>query len=155
MRNRFEAGVTQEAIEIVSRDMRDDDRNEIWASDHFNPFEAITQGVERSTMLWTVIIEDKPAAVGGVAPLPTDVHPNGGVCWMLGTDRIRLAPEWFLLESKIILGAMLIKYGFLTNFVDERNVVCLNWLRWLGFKVLPPAPYGAEQLLFRQVIREV
>ena len=131
--------------------MRKADQEEIWAADRFKPFEALAMGRARSDLLWTVIIDDLPAAIGGVVPL----GPKHGVCWMLGTDRIKLAPEWFLVESKRILGEMLVRYSHLTNFVDERNVVCLNWLRWLGFKVLPSVSYGVDKIPFCQVIREV
>ncbi len=74
---------------------------------------------------------------------------------MLGTDAIKTVPYWFLDESKVTLYAMLMKYQYLTNFVDSRNEVCLRWLRWLGFTIADEAPYGAEQKMFRQVTREV
>lgn len=155
MRNRLEAGATEYAILAVAEDMRQTDRNEIWAADHLEPLACLRESVKRSDLLWTVIINDVPAAIGGVSPLPESLRSRAGVCWMLGTDAIKTVPDWFLFQTQVILGAMLMKYDYLSNFVDARNEVCLRWLKWLGFKIMPAAPYGAEQLMFHQVIREV
>lgn len=151
----FTPGATEDDIKYVAEHMRDTDKAEIWASDNLTPVDALTRGAKESDLLWTVNIDGLPAAIGGVVPLPTDVRPKGGICWMLATDKLKTEPYWFLDESKVVLFAMLMRYDYLTNFVDSRNVICLRWLGWLGFTIKDEAPYGAEQRMFKQVIREV
>ena len=154
MKNKITNTVSRQTIQHLADNMREADVQEVWASDRHTPMEALEQGVLLSDMVWVAIVEGIPAAIGGVVPLPTDFHPRAGVCWMLATDRLKLQPYWFLEESKQTLKDMLSEYDYLSNFVDARNVVSLSWLQWLGFKAMPEAPYGAEQRMFVQVIKE-
>jgi hypothetical protein len=39
-------------------------------------------------------------------------------------------------------------YGPLENWVDARNRLAIRWLRWCGFEIEAPAPYGPHELPF-------
>jgi len=42
------------------------------------------------------------------------------------------------------------KFSLLYNYVDARNVKSIKWLRWLGFQLDEPAPYGVRGLPFHR-----
>jgi len=41
-------------------------------------------------------------------------------------------------------------YSHLENWVDARNTKAINWLRWLGFTVHDPVPFGVAGLPFHR-----
>lgn len=132
--------------------LRAADVEEMWAANRLEPATGVLSSVEMSDLKWCVRIGSTPAALCGVAPLG-DVQ-WWGVPWLLATPAIKLAPVSFFRESRRTLTSCLEKYRHLINFVDARNVLSLQWLRWLGFEIRPAEPYGPDQLPFHRVIKE-
>lgn len=59
-----------------------------------------------------------------------------GAPWLLGTNAIETHAVAFLRYSVEFRGQLLSRYQILRNYVDERNVVAVRWLQWVGFTLL-------------------
>lgn len=152
MKNEFAPGILEGAAGYVIEHLRPRDTNEVWALSHQTPREAVETSIKLSTMLWTVVIDDRFAAVCGCAP--HEANPGLGIPWLLGTEDLHRGRVFFYRESEPVIHAMLMRYPKLVNFVDARNRHSLRWLQWLKFKIHPPVAIGIEQMLFHRVERE-
>ena len=127
--------------EYIATRMRHSDIQEIWASNHVEPLEALRKGMEHSIYCRT-IENGPPIAMFGICP--KDILGNSATLWMLGTDALNKIKIKFLRHNKEIINAMLDYYSYLDNYVDVRNQKSIEWLRFLGAKFDEPAPYGVE-----------
>ncbi|MFZ5692456.1 MAG: hypothetical protein ACOY5F_14500 [Pseudomonadota bacterium] len=116
--------------------MRQADRDEIAAGSGKSPREALAFSLRKSAQAWTAIIDGRPEVMFGVADL--NILAGVGAPWLLGTDAIDLHFRQFLRRSVSWRDQLLGRYPVLRNFVDDRNVVSIRWLRWLGFKFSDP-----------------
>lgn len=135
-------------VALVAPRVRQADRDELWASSHETPFDALATGVQISTSAWTGFVGDEPVCMFGVAP--ASLLGAVGVPWMIGTDAVERHQMAFLRRCRPCVDRMRSLYDVLVNYVDDRNVVAQRWLRWLGFHVGPAAPHGVEGLPFRR-----
>ena len=71
-----------------------------------------------------------------------------GVPWLLATDELESCARPFLRRSRKAVKEMMNGYSVLRNYVDARNTVAIRWLGWIGFKILPAEPFGADGLPF-------
>ena len=76
---------------------------------------------------------------------------ENGIIWMLCTPAIHEYPLTFAREAKRFVDSR--KEPLLWNILDERNVVHLKLLRFLGFKFLRKIIYGPNQLSFIEFCR--
>lgn len=77
--------------------------------------------------------------------------------WMLATP-LPFTPRWsrvFLKSSAdVVENDWQARFPLLTNFVDERNVTHIRWLRWLGFAFIARHPtYGVAGIPFLEFVR--
>lgn len=121
-------------LETIARDMRPGDLAELDALGHA-PLHALSTSVGVSK--WARVLRDTntgtPLCVFGLAQSPT--HESVGLPWMLGTIHIKKHQRSFLAHSRRVVAGMQDEYPNLTNMVDARNVVAMNWLRYLGFSI--------------------
>lgn len=128
--------------------LRDSDIEEIWAAGMLLPEQALRSGVACSTHCWTGTVDGEPACMFGV--VPASMMSGIGVPWMLGTDLVEEHATAFLRRNKRYVKHMLTAYNHLVNYVDDRNVKAIAWLKWLGFTMSEPQPFGALGLPFRR-----
>lgn len=128
--------------------MRQADIDECWAAARHTPEQALLDGLRYSTACWAGIVDGEVVCMFGVAPL--SLLGAVGIPWMLGTDAIERHQFAFLRRSRAYLPTMMALYGTLANYVDERNVVAQRWLRWMGFALREPEPFGPDRMLFRR-----
>ena len=134
-----------EHVAPIAADMRQADRDEIWAARHLTPETALRESLAVSVCCWTMLADGEPAAMFGVSgPLLGGV----GCPWLLGTALLNRHWLRFLRESRDYVGEMLALYPELRNCVDARHVVAIRWLKWLGFTFEPPRKMGVERLDF-------
>jgi len=134
-------------IKVIAQDMRQSDKDEIYASHHKEPLDALREGFNESILCFTVEHNNKPCIMFGVVPF--NFLDNRGRIWMLATSEFRNCHRKFLKYGKIFLNYMLEHYSELSNFIDVRNELSIRWLSWLGAEMGEAVPYGAEKLLFR------
>lgn len=131
----------------VAEHMREDDRREVWASSRMTPWESTTDCLRVSTSAWCGLSEGMPVCIFGVAPV--NLIAGVGSPWMLGTDELADKPISALRHCRPYVGRMLRVYSRLENYVDDRNEKSKEWLRWLGFTLEEPRPYGHAGVMFR------
>jgi hypothetical protein len=113
--------------------MRQQDKDEVWASGGFTPLEALAFSVEvtNEDMRWTALADGVPFCMWGASEHIQD--PTLGVVWLLGSDHIYQIKRRFILESRKYVSMMHDRFDTLANYVDARNTVSMRWLETLGF----------------------
>lgn len=135
---------TEEDINYVADNAREADVLELWASDLATPLHCILQGTMAEGEAWAGLIDGKTVCIFGVVD-----RANGiGVPWMVGTPDIEAAAITFARGSYAVTRAMFKRWSYLTNWVDARNCHAIRWLRFLGFTIHEPEPYGKLGMLF-------
>jgi hypothetical protein len=137
----------------VAEHMRVADRDEVWAVGKLGPHVSTRVSVRASSAPVAALWDGVPVAVFGVVPVNT--IDGVGAPWLLGTDLLdKLAREW-MTDAPQWIALLADGYSLLRNYVDARNVRSKVWLRRMGFKLLPPEPYGVAGLAFHQFERRV
>lgn len=96
--------------------------------------EGLKFAFENSKPCMTIVHKGKPVGIFGV--VPTSVEGLGGI-WLVGTPEMT-APEnrmRFLRESKKWVDRFHEQYPTLGNYIDSRNTVHVEWVKWLGFQI--------------------
>ena len=137
----------------ILSDLRDADRAEIKAFTGC-PAEFICPSVfQVSDRVWTLVARNGDL-VGMVGTHSVVGAPDFGCVWMFASNKITKHRMEFLRASKGALSEIHKLYPALTNYVDARNTLHINWLRWLGFTFLRRIEkYGAESLPFYEFVR--
>ena len=103
--------------------------------------------LENSEYSFTARFDGELAVVWGLAPYEVDGGLGAmrkGIVWALTTDAVRRHPMTFFRHGKPAVELLLEVCGELVQWVDARHAAALRWVRHLGFKVAPPAPYKAS-----------
>jgi hypothetical protein len=144
------AGV-DDALRVAAH-CRDADRAEFLAASGRTPEEVVRDGLADSVMAFTGWAGEDPVCVFGVATW--SLVAGVGIPWMVGTDQLPRHSRALLRTSRPAVELMHARFPELVNYVDARNVAAIRWLRWLGFKVEPAAPYGVAGLPFHRFSRD-
>lgn len=137
-----------EDIPHIAPYVRPDDVRELWAIACLTAEDALVRSFGISDVSWTGLIDGKPVCMLGATV--GSLLSNIGRPWMIGTEMLDRHQMAFLRRCRPKVQEMLSQYGRLENYVDERNVRAVNWLRWLGFTIEAPEPYGAFRLPFHR-----
>lgn len=132
----------------VAADMRSEDKDECLASAGLCPIQSLMWSVDASTYLRSFTVDGSAIAMLGVGA--ANLFAPKGRPWLLGTPGIRDHQTWFLKETRSQVSEMLKRHPFLENWVDARNLTSVRWLKWLGFSISEPEPYGVAQLPFHK-----
>lgn len=127
-------------LEYLGPRLREADRHEIRASTGLEPSRSLALAFDLSDIAYTGTADDEPGCMFGVMCL--EPFSRAGVPWLLGTELVERHALGFLRGSKEIVAAMRQEYTSLENHVDARNTLSIAWLRWLGFAIHDPAPFG-------------
>lgn len=140
---------TKEDCKYVAENIRLDDKNEIHASSGELPINALLKGLKYSELPIAIYHKNKCVAIFGVVN-----WGNSGCIWLLGTDDIKLLKITFLRHCRTVLSFLNKRHKVIHNFVDARNTVHINWLRWLGFNFInKQEKYGHEERPFYEFVR--
>lgn len=132
--------------EAMAPHLRQADCDELWAASRSRPLESLRNAVKASHRARAWRVEGEVVCLFGVAP--TSRLTGTGTVWLLGTPAVEAHQVAFLRASRPTLGEVIRGYRHLYNYVDARNTTAIRWLRWLGFTIHDPAPYGALGLPF-------
>lgn len=144
---------TMEMVETIARDMRQADKDEVWASNHHGPYESLIKGWAVSDYASVALSDDgEPLAMLGL--VKRDLLTGSGVVWLLGTNESMKYKKEFLKQTKQVIDDMLTICPRLCNMVHNKNKSSITWLKWLGFKLDDPEPYGPENELFHRFYLE-
>jgi hypothetical protein len=136
---------TFEAAHYVAHHLRVEDEMEVWLSHHVPGPEAVLSSWAESDLCACIETEDGvPAGVTGVV---------GDRIWMLGTPELTATKERRLhlcTKGRGWVQHCIDQVGMpLGNYVYAKNRPAIRWLRYLGFEVGVPQPYGPSAALFR------
>lgn len=133
-----------DVIEIAKK-LRKEDVAELYAATGQTPVVALLESfMYPNTSSWIASIDGQDAIIFGVT-----LVGNIGVPWLLATPQIERAPISFLRGCREWFNLFLHQCNELHNFVDERNVLHIKWLKWLGFDFIKKHNnYGYEQRPF-------
>ena len=140
-------------IDMLVANMRDHDIQEVNAATRMGIENAVKTSVNLSTYSKTGLVNDELVCMWGVCPI--SLLSSSGSPWMLGTDLISKKQRIFLRRSKPWLDDIRKDYRYLENFVDERNVMSIKWLKWLGFEMDEAEPYGIHGEPFHKFTMEI
>jgi hypothetical protein len=136
-----------EDLEPIAANMAQADRDEIWASNHALPLDALKRGFDAGPS-FTVELKGEPIAMFGVTSMGKH-DDQAGVAWLLGTDKIKTTQTAFLRLSRKVFKMLLSLCPVLYNFVDVRHKRSIEWLKWCGAAFSEPTEYGVEKMPFR------
>lgn len=142
---------TAEAAYYVANHLRPDDALEVWLSHHVAGPEAVLTSWAESSLCAAIETEDgEPAGMTGVV---------GDRIWMLGTPELTATKERRLhlcTKGRGWVKHCIAEVGTpLGNYVYAKNRMAIRWLKFLGFEVGVPQPYGPSAALFRPFWRLV
>ncbi len=132
--------------------MRQGDIDEVWATGHYTPGEALRSSMYASELVWTALRRGEPIAMFGVA-FAGSILSDKGAPWLLGTDAVWAERRALLRLTPHYVDLMQGRFPFLCNYVDSRHTQSIRWLKWCGFTILPAVPWGIEQLPFHPFLR--
>ena len=133
----------------LSENLRKEDIQEIQAVTGLPPLLSLLTGLKMSSVPLVICNADcKPVAMLGVVP-------NGliGFIWMVGTDDLKKLVYHFLRNSKDVCDVLKGKHQILHNYVDKRNKLHINWLKWMGFSIINEVNYGIENRKFYEFVK--
>ncbi|MDR1378537.1 MAG: hypothetical protein LBJ36_05745 [Synergistaceae bacterium] len=128
--------------------LRSADTQEIVEGSGISPSLAVAFSIAHSSPGYAALLDGELVVVFGASPAGA---PGVGVVWLLATQEIERHPVRFYRESKRMFGNVAEKYETLINWVDQRNTLSLRWLKWLGFEIGEPEPWGVMGLPFCRV----
>lgn len=131
---------------FIAASLRDSDRVELEVSGRTNFEEVLKRSVSVSSSAWTALINGVPSIIFGVAPV--SVLSGIGAPWLLATNSSKLVRRKFLIDGMKYVEQMKNAYPRLMNLVHEKNQQSIRWLKWLGFDIMPPIPFGTRGELF-------
>lgn len=134
--------------DAIAANARQADIDELWAQGRSSPLRALRYGMKVCPRARTGLLDGEPVCMFGVTPY--SILRGQGVPWMVGTRALEglSAQKALLRVSEQVMGGWMGEYSLLFNFVDQRNVAAHRWLRWLGFTLRDPVPYGPDHLPF-------
>lgn len=143
---------TQEAIQFIADNMREEDIIEVWASGRHTPIEALEMSIKKSRKAVIVYADDVPLAALGI--VLRDFLSGVGVPWLLSADQALKHKRQFLELSPPVIEEMLDLCPKLVNYVHAENRLSIRWLEWLGFTIEDAKSTGPAGELFHRFTME-
>lgn len=150
------------AIEIVPAErvhasyvacrLRAADEAEARAMSASEPAIALRKTMGLSLEAWAGIAGGEPVCIFGLGI--GSLGGGVGRPWLMGTPALEANAIAFLRRNRAMVRHWLGLCSTLENWVDDRHAVSMRWLRWLGFTLDDPAPFGPYRLPFRRFHQE-
>lgn len=137
-----------DAIDLAPR-LRASDIDEIRAAHGVSGLAGLVLSMSASEFSFAGCIDGDVVAIFGIA-----AGDGYGAPWLLASNEIERRPVAFLRRNRRFIAAMKERHGVLRNHVDARHAVSVKWLRWLGFDIREPEPWGFEGRPFHPFVME-
>lgn len=139
------------AVINVALNLRHSDKKEIMLATGKQPTGEIIKAWNNSIKKWVILKNDRPVALFGV---DTADHLRGSP-WFVATEELSTIKIFVLKNSLKYINEMKRGFKVLSNIVNADNKASIAWLKWCGFTVGEPMPYGAFNHLFCQFRMEI
>lgn len=131
---------------LMKRIIREEDKQELEASSGKRYEEIIDKTRDATDFAIAGYCSGKLIAIFGVGS--ATVVTKTGIIWMFGTKFLPKNQKVFLQHCKRCVEVMLENYPIVFNYVDARNTMVINWLKWIGFTFGNAEPYGPNKMPF-------
>ena len=128
--------------------LRQDDIDEMYASNHLTPVEALTYAFYLSKVCLTIVKDGEAVGMFGIVEDPMD--SDRAIIWMLGSNRMNRVARHVIKDAKDYIENFMDSYEVLYNHVDARNQRSIRWLEYLGAEIDDAVSYGREGLPFHR-----
>lgn len=139
---------TKELVEKMKGKIRKADHQESLASHGVDADQGIQIAMSTSKLTWIALLKGEPAMIFGVGKL--SLFSSEATPWLMGTRLMGKLKIRMIKDFKPYIKKMFELADVLENYVDERNKVSQKWLRFMGFKMDEPKPYGFQKKPFRR-----
>jgi len=141
---------TEEDCIYLSTRLRKEDYQEIKAVTGLEPVISLRVGFKISDVPLVICnSENIPVAMLGVVS-----QGLIGAIWMVGTEDLKKISLSFIRNCKDVCNVLKSKHQLLYNYVDARNTLHINWLKWMGFTFINKhQQYGKERRLFYEFVK--
>ena len=139
---------TREDMIEIARMMRRQDRRELVGIVGPNIEAETLLCLEASEQAYICKCDGVPLAAFGV--VRTSPFENVGIIWMLATEETAKHKIYTGKWTRKGIRAFLQDWDYLYNYIDEGNDDTIKWLKWIGAKVFPAAPYGIYGLPYHK-----
>ena len=139
---------TPECVSLLAKNIRDVDALELRLSSGETAATALERALVVSRDPLSCYYDGRILAMFGVGEhtfLSTEGSP-----WLIGSNEMSHHPKEVLRKSKAFVQDWSEKYNLLSNYVWVYNFPAITWLKWLGFTVHPPEPYGKYGAMFHK-----
>lgn len=143
---------TENHIKELAKTMRQADIDECWAAHHFSPYEALKHSLYHTDRPQTGLYDGRVICIWGIGKM--SYLSKEGIPWMLTSNLVNKHYREFLRRGLKCLIDIKKEAVILVNMVDARNKRSIRWLKWLGFTVHDPIPFGPDKMLFHPFIME-
>lgn len=126
--------------DYIARNMRKSDVREIYYLAALKPTQAMRTTAAVSVISWTAHIEGRPLLAFGVCRRST--MSDVGMPWALGTEEADKNIAAYARHSRTFFEGVTQTFQVLENYALAENKKTLRWLKWMGFDMDEPAPYG-------------
>lgn len=139
-------------IQTIADNVREADRQEMWAFSCQTPEQVLEQSFEMSQLAFTGTLDGVPVVMFGV--VSASIVGGTGRPWLIGTEALDRHSIIFLKRCRRQLDIFQMCFDRLENYVDVRNKRAIQWLKWLGFTFGETVPLGPFNHPFMKFSRE-
>lgn len=140
---------TEEALRYIAANMKDEDRREVIGCVGDDILGELHRSVRWSEWSRVCLMDGVPCAVFGIERV-SPVDNSLGLVWLLTTEETVANPMFTGRATKNALRHFCDVWETLYNYCDAGNVLVLRWLKFLGAKIYPAAPYGLWGRLYHR-----
>ena len=142
---------TIDDLNYLAPRLREADVEEIKAACGIEPWAALLLEYDLSEEKITMVGEQGEAVgIYGITP----VTRLDALVWLHATEDLKNYPFQFLRRCRAEVNRLNQKYPVLWNFVDARNELHINWLRWCGFTFIKRhEEHGVQKKPFYEFVR--
>jgi hypothetical protein len=140
----------EDAIDLAKR-LRKEDVEEVYHALALPAETALRYSLGVSNIGYAVVWKGRVIALFGiVGQLTWGPERSRGYPWMLASDELVSIRKSFLRECRGYVQGWLRVHGELEGWAWAKNTVHIQWLKWLGFQLDEPAPYGINDQPFQR-----
>ena len=150
MTHYYRQSVFQDCRDLAPH-MREQDANEVMASNGLSPLRALQRGYNASSPECFTIIHEDGSIVGMFGLAVNEIFASP---WLLGSDKLPETKKVILPVSAKWVEEMNTRHPLLLNYVHADNTVSMKWLKSLGFQFINLVKeYGVGREPFYQFVR--
>ena len=97
-------------------------------------YNKLKDSILKSSFAKSFLVDGKVAGVYGVSQSPHNNHI--GYPYLLCTNELYKIKKTFIKNCIDRVGEMQSKFPVLFNYIDSRNILHINWIKYCGFKII-------------------